>query len=360
MSFQESHLRQLRYLLPEYVSLETINLPSYSGSRTFVAHTVLTLAPQPPGESCASLRSLFRQRLVDYLLTTCRNHSDGVGLPDGETISLSQVRTIFPKGVPDVPEVGTLEAQRVHILNTNDTDQQTTQSPSLAGDKQEETPEKPIVSGGRLSLSDGSSLIETRGSEQRSSGKSDGHSVSVGLPGAESNKITEAPKKQRRLSFNSSGDFEKKGADSNRLLQNMPLELRRRSVDGIISMDSLQKLEQNEALHRRLSTSEARSAREFSAAIGSLPQVFSSIRRILGPRGPNVMKLDVMICRLLDGGPELSSESEVRTAVKLLVQHAPEFLEIKPWGSCGTPAIWINRRCDMKAIAERLKALSLR
>lgn len=318
-----------------------------------VTHTALTLVP-PSGESCASLRSLFRQRLVEYLLTTCNNRSDGCA--GGESISLSQIRSIFPQGVPEVPEVATRDAftAETGLL---------AQTPKVNGDELEETPEKPIVSGGRLSLSDGGSLVETRGSEQRSSGKS---KTIVSVLHAENNQI--APRKQRRLSFNALIGDEKSAADSvqqsqqsdSAFLENLPLELRRRSVDGIISFDSLQKLEENEALHRRLSTSEARSARELSAAIGSLPHIFSSIRRIFGPRGPRVMKLNDVVCRLLDGGPELSSESEVRAAVKLLVQHAPDFVQIKPWGSCGTPAVWINRRCDMKGTAEQLKALSLR
>jgi hypothetical protein len=321
-----------------------------------VAHTALTLVP-PSGESCASLRRLFRQRLVEYLLTTCNNRSDGFA--GGETSSLSQIRTIFPQGVPEVPEVGSVATRDAFAAETG----LLAQRPNMTGDEQEETPEKPIVSGGRLSLSDGGSLIETRGSEQRSSGKSN---TIVSVPHAENSQF--AARKQRRLSFNAPSGVEKPAADSvqqsqhsnESFLENLPLELRRRSLDGIISFDSLQKLEENEALHRRLSTSEARSAREFSAAIGSLPHIFSSIRRIFGPRGPRVMKLDDVVCRLLDGGPELSSESEVRTAVKLLVQHAPDFVQIKPWGSCGTPAVWINRRCDMKGTAEQLKALSLR
>jgi hypothetical protein len=321
-----------------------------------VAHTALTLVP-PSGESFASLRSLFRQRLVEYLLTTCNNGSDGSA--GGKSISLSQIRSIFPQGVPEVPEVGSIAARDAFAAEIGPL----AQTSNMNGDEQEETPEKPIVSGGRLSLSDCGILVETRGSEQRSSGKSNNI---VSVPHAESSQI--APRKQRRLSFNALIGVEKPEADSvqqsrqpnDSFLENLPLELRRRSVDGVISFESLQKLEENEALHRRLSTSEARSARELSAAISSLPHIFSSIRRIFGPRGPGVMKLDNLVCRLLDGGPELSSESEIRTAVKLLVQHAPDFVQIKPWGSCGTPAVWINRRCDMKGTAEQLKALSLR
>lgn len=39
----------------------------------------------------------------------------------------------------------------------------------------------------------------------------------------------------------------------------------------------------------------------------------------------------------------------------LQAEHAPEYLTLKPYGSCGTPAVWVDRRCNANALMARLK-----
>lgn len=47
-----------------------------------------------------------------------------------------------------------------------------------------------------------------------------------------------------------------------------------------------------------------------------------------------------------------------RPASHLQSEHAPEFLTLKPYGACGTPALWVNRRCNANAIMARLREVA--
>jgi hypothetical protein len=131
-------------------------------------------------------------------------------------------------------------------------------------------------------------------------------------------------------------------------------------LEGIISVESLRALEGNEAIHRRLSTQEARNARDAAAALGALPRTFARIKRIFGAKGPSAIKLNDVILKIKQGGAEMSSETEILAQITTLAEHAPEFVQLKPWGACNTPAVWIDRRCDGNTVAAKLKDIAER
>lgn len=146
------------------------------------------------------------------------------------------------------------------------------------------------------------------------------------------------------------------GADT--VLNDMPHELRRRSLDGIISMASLQKLDENEREHRRLSGSEAKATRLENAALKSLPDMFHRIRSIFGRRGPKAIKLDDVCRRMRSGGAETTALDDLAHQVRSLATHAPEFITIRPWGEFdSTPTVWVNRTCDFPLIFKRISSL---
>ena len=109
--------------------------------------------------------------------------------------------------------------------------------------------------------------------------------------------------------------------------------------------------------HRRVSSKEAQAARESNAALGQLPRTFSRLQRIFGARGPNALKLRDVVLRIKQSA-ETSSELQIEQQLQALAAHAPEFLTLRPFGSCGTPALWINRACDANAVVQRLRQVA--
>ena len=143
------------------------------------------------------------------------------------------------------------------------------------------------------------------------------------------------------------------------LFDGLPEELRRRSLEGIISLQTMQVLDKNEVQHRRLSTQEARDSRDVSAALAALPQTFHRVQRIFGSRGPTAMKLPQVVTKVREGGAELISLVQIEAQLRCLAEHAPEFAQVKAWsGSDATPALWINRKCDGNAVVKKLKAVA--
>ena len=192
-----------------------------------------------------------------------------------------------------------------------------------------------------------------------------GQAVSDGLPAAvraehaSALAAIEARGGTRRLSFAASAAskaaiLETFNKNDDAIINSMPEELRRRTLDGIISVESLRVLEVNEAVHKKISTKEAHEARISSAALGALPRTFGRLRRIFGQKGPNAMKLNDVVTKIKQGGAEMSSKEDLVAQVHCLAEHAPEFVEIKPWAACGTPAVWINRKCDGNMVMKRL------
>lgn len=155
-------------------------------------------------------------------------------------------------------------------------------------------------------------------------------------------------KKQRRLSLlcppkqdkTSEEQFMGK-VDKACLMESLPGELRRRSLDGIISLESLHKLDSNEKEYHRLSGSEAKSKRLFRATISSLPDTFCRVRAIFGHRGPKVLDLDVLCDRMRSGGLETVSKDDIGTRIRCLAEHAPEFIVLET--SHGVEQVWVTR-----------------
>lgn len=185
---------------------------------------------------------------------------------------------------------------------------------------------------------------------------------------AEKRPVFQSPKKkrQRRLSILCSAK-EIKSSDGSilghmgneDLLGSLPGELRRRSLDGIISIDSLHKLEENEKEHRRLSGSEAQLERHKRATISSLPDIFQRIQAIVGKRGPKVLGLEILCNRIRSGGLETVSKSDIIARIRCLAEHVPEFLVVESTGRSGEEDVWIKRdkAVDYSDIMTRLIAL---
>ena len=253
----------------------------------------------------------------------------------------------YPEAVPDVPE-----CDPGLII----------QSPEPAQPEQRPaSPSSPGSSSSIASIGPKDCMDNVEGGE---------NTTFVGDPGLQSpRRRTMRTRRQRRLSFTSTNDFAvdisrrdlsgkssiktcKNEAD---VLDSMPSELRRRSLEGIISMSSLHKLEHNELEHRRLSGSEAVASREKNAAIRSLPNIMQRVRTIFGRPGPKVLKLEILAQKVRDGGFRTASVSDITKRLHVLADHAPEFLQIKPWGDQDpTPAAWINRDCDYTAVLHKL------
>jgi hypothetical protein len=137
----------------------------------------------------------------------------------------------------------------------------------------------------------------------------------------------------------------------------MPEELRRLFPDG--DAPTLHRLGSNEQAQRRRAAKMAVS--DASAALGALPGTLACVRNIfarsaLSPR--NVMKLAELVGQVREGGFKSSAPAQVEAQLRALAEHAPEFLEIKPYGACGTPAAWIRGRCDFNALRARLQAVA--
>ncbi|KAL4430779.1 hypothetical protein ABPG75_006035 [Micractinium tetrahymenae] len=149
-----------------------------------------------------------------------------------------------------------------------------------------------------------------------------------------------------------------RAAEEARLLASMPRELRRYSTDGIVSFDTLKMLEAAEQQHRRLSSKEAQAAREAAAVLGELPRTFSRLQRIFGLQGPNALKLRDVVLRIKQGGAETTSEAQVEAALRALAEHAPEYVALRPYGRCGTPALWVDRRANANAVMAKLRRVA--
>lgn len=172
-------------------------------------------------------------------------------------------------------------------------------------------------------------------------------------------------KKQRRLSLlcsdkqaKASDDVSIPGQMGEDLLGSLPRELRRRSLDGIISMESLHKLDQNEKEHRRLSGSEAQLDRHKRATISSLPDTFQRVQAIFGKRGPKVLSLDTLCDRIRSGGLETVSKSDIIARIRCLGNHAPEYLVLERKIG-GAEDVWITRdkTVDYTEIMNRLMSM---
>ncbi|KFM26081.1 hypothetical protein F751_6232 [Auxenochlorella protothecoides] len=93
----------------------------------------------------------------------------------------------------------------------------------------------------------------------------------------------------------------------------------------VVSLSTLRRLSRNEDARRRLSGTEAVAAREASAVLAALPRTFSRLQR---------------------------------AGIRALAEHAPEYVQLKPYGACGTPAVWVDRGADARAVMGRLMALA--
>ena len=52
------------------------------------------------------------------------------------------------------------------------------------------------------------------------------------------------------------------------------------------------------------------------------------------------------------------TDAELEAGVRALALHAPEYVQLKPFGACGTPAVWVDRGVDARTIMNRLTALA--
>ena len=145
-------------------------------------------------------------------------------------------------------------------------------------------------------------------------------------------------------------------ASASALLGSMPAALRRRSADGIVSLDALRRLSSNEDRQRRLSGAEAVAARDASAVVGALPRLLGRLQRVFGSSGPRALPRVTVLSRLRAG--DAGSGLDLDRALEALAGAAPEYLELRPFGSCGTPAVWINRAANTRAVMARLTTMA--
>lgn len=385
--FTESHLHQLHTLLPECFILETMNLPVSPRSKRTVRQTLLRMLPEAVEQTPANLRALLHSRLAQHLLDAYAAHLRAAAREchqAGEPVEAAALEkkagqrqapifefmAPFPEGVPEIGAAqGPLSSDsgtRTNVSSPRPVSScaRVTFSGSLGTIASEDQPPPP-----HRSAPAATAIIP-------SSAAAPATAFTKGAPIASKQPVQKptsraiaalaaAEAHPRRLSFVASASSTQAilGAatkDDATLLLAVPEELRRRSLDGIISVESLRALEGNEAIHRRLSTQDARDARDAAAALGALPRTFARIKRIFGARGPSAMKINDVILKIKQGGAEMSSETEILTQIKTLAEHAPEFVQLKPWGACNTPAVWIDRRCDGNKVAAKLKEIAER
>jgi hypothetical protein len=55
---------------------------------------------------------------------------------------------------------------------------------------------------------------------------------------------------------------------------------------------------------------------------------------------------------------ETTSEAQIEAQLRALAEHAPEYLTLKPYGACGTPALWVNRSTNANAVMAKLKEVA--
>ncbi|KAL4524986.1 hypothetical protein Ndes2526B_g07171 [Nannochloris sp. 'desiccata'] len=389
--FTESHLHQLHTLLPECFILETVNLPVSPRSTRTARQTLLTMLPEAVEQTPANLRALLHSRLAQHLLDAYAAHLRAAAREchqAGEPVEAAALEkragqrqapifefmAPFPEGVPEVGAAqGPLSSDsgtRTNVSSPRPVSScaRVTFSGSLGTTASEDQPppHRPapdtaavIPAAAAAATAAGPSIAPTGGDPIVSK-----QPVQKGTSRAVA-ALAAAEARTRRLSFTASASSAQAilGAakkDDATLLLGVPEELRRRSLEGIISIESLRGLEGNEAIHRRLSTQDARTARDAAAALGALPRTFARIKRIFGARGPSAMKINDMILEIKQGGAEMSSETEILAQIKTLAEHAPEFVQLKPWGACNTPAVWIDRRCDGNTVAAKLKEIAER
>lgn len=334
-TLQEAHLTQLQSLLPDVITLETVNLPVTQRSTRTEANLLVTLTTT---EGPAALRAELHVKLARHLLHSytaflretaaeARKAGDAEKAAEMEqeaalTGPVTEFRAPYPDAVPDYK----VAAPKVASPLPADTTAHATASGSQ----------------GATSSEDATAPLKA------TSGAVAGTVRPTAAPGGVTLASGAGP---RRLSFTGLDASEEAS-----LLEVMPEGLRSRSKDGVISMASLKKLEGNEREFMRWSSKAAQDDRGVRAALGALPATYSRLRRIFGPRGPSALKLDAVVDKIRGGGAETTSKEEVVAQLQTLAERAPEFVELKAWGPCGTPAVWINRRCDLNALAGKLKA----
>lgn len=352
-SLQERFLYQLKTLVPDLLELEK----SYTTTRKTrfgkTSTTIVTL-PLDGKISPAETKAILEKALYDYVLNVYRAKHASLGAKKKGCKS-SKIDDMFLETLPDIPEWSSpLDVPSPEPLGV-----------------QRAASSSPGSSSSHHSVSAKSTQVE-RESDSKKPKKCCTPSSDIGLQSPR--KRTIRVRQPRRLSFSSTKDFEKDimlsdkdGAlneqkslpDEANILDEMPNELRRRSLDGIISLSTLHQLNRNETEHRRLSGSEAVSFRANNAALKALPGMLQRIRTIFGRRGPKVMKLDDLVKTIKNGGLEIVTNEDVANRLYHLEKHASNFIQIKPWGETdSTPAVWINRECNFAEILQSLKALS--
>lgn len=307
--FDEKMLYQLKSLVPELIELETV--PLLTGKTPKERTTVVKLGKVSMVEA---------KRLLDSALHEYAS-SQGTG-----------TRHM----IKDVPEWNPSSVEKTHLVPSPEPIEDAIQwisSPGSPGsDKTTNTPAASILQSPRKTT------MRVRRARRLSFSQS-------------------AVSQQQQQKLDASQPVSSSGIDT--VLDDMPHELRRRSLDGIISMASLKKLDENEREHRRLSGSEARATRSEKAALKSLPDMFHRIRSIFGRRGPKAIKLDDICRRIRSGGAELTALDDIAHRVQSLADHAPEFITIRPWGDFDdAPTVWVDRTCDFSLIYKRISSVS--
>lgn len=307
--FDEKMLYQLKNLVPELIELETV--PLLTGKTRNERTTVVKLGHVSMVEA---------KRLLDSALHEYASSSQGTG-----TGHMAK----------DVPEWNPSCVEKTHLVPSPEPIEDAIQwisSPGSTGsDKTTNTPAASILQSPRKTT------MRVRRARRLS--------------------FSQSAVSQQQQRLDASQPVSSSGIDT--VLDDMPHELRRRSLDGIISMASLKKLDENEREHRRLSGSEARATRSEKAALKSLPDMFHRIRSIFGRRGPKAIKLDDICLRIRSGGAELTALDDIAHCVQSLADHAPEFITIRPWGDVdNAPTVWVDRTCDFSLIFKRISSLS--
>lgn len=60
----------------------------------------------------------------------------------------------------------------------------------------------------------------------------------------------------------------------------------------------------------------------------------------------------------LQASAETSSEAQIEAQLRALAAHAPDYLALRPYGSCGTPALWVDRSARANDVMARLRSLA--
>lgn len=71
-------------------------------------------------------------------------------------------------------------------------------------------------------------------------------------------------------------------------------------------------------------------------------------------QGPNALKLRDVVLRIKQGA-ETTSEGQIEAQLRALAEHAPDYLSLRPYGACGTPALWVNRGANANAVMAKLR-----